>query len=220
MMKARMCVTKDFTAEDLGFVKSVKEVEIGGRRMTRIQQADGESCVSTIVIRGASENIMSDIRRACCDGINTIRAMCRESDFCPGAGASEIELSRLIQDYGSKVSGLDQYAVKAYGEALEVVPRTLAANSGMDFEDTIAKLYAAHSEGKSNIGIDILNKSTLDAVEENILDLLVTKKFAMRLATNCALTILRVDHIIMSKPAGGPKKPQRQGHWDDDDDAW
>ena len=90
----------------------------------------------------------------------------------------------------------------------------------MDFEDTIAKLYAAHSEGKSNIGIDILNKSTLDAVEENILDLLVTKKFAMRLATNCALTILRVDHIIMSKPAGGPKKPQRQGHWDDDDDAW
>lgn len=220
MMKARMCVTKDFTAEDLGFVKSVKEVEIGGRRMTRIQQADGESCVSTILIRGASENIMSDIRRACCDGINTIRAMCRESDFCPGAGASEIELSRLIQDYGSKVSGLDQYAVKAYGEALEVVPRTLAANSGMDFEDTIAKLYAAHSEGKSNIGIDILNKSTLDAVEENILDLLVTKKFAMRLATNCALTILRVDHIIMSKPAGGPKKPQRQGHWDDDDDAW
>jgi len=220
MLKARMCVTKDFTAEDLGFVKSVKEVEIGGRRMTRIEQADGESCVSTIVIRGASENIMSDIRRACCDGINTIRAMCRESDFCPGAGASEIELSRLIQDYGSKVSGLDQYAVKAYGEALEVVPRTLAANSGMDFEDTIAKLYAAHSEGKSNIGIDILNKSTLDAVEENILDLLVTKKFAMRLATNCALTILRVDHIIMSKPAGGPKKPQRQGHWDDDDDAW
>ena len=56
--------------------------------------------------------------------------MCRESAFVPGAGATEIELARLIQDFGSKMSGLDQYAAKAFGEALEVVPRTLAANSG------------------------------------------------------------------------------------------
>merc|ERR1719361_2416814 len=108
---------------------------------------------------------MNDFMRAFHDSINTVRAMCRESDFCPGAGASEIELSRLIQDYGSKVSGLDQYAVKAYGEALEVVPRTLAANSGMDFEDTIAKLYAAHSEGKTAVGVDVINKSTQDSKE-------------------------------------------------------
>jgi len=220
MTKSRICVTKDFGPEDLGFIKCAEEVEIGGKRLTSFQQADGESACATIVIRGASDQIMDDFRRACTDGINTVRAMCRESDFVPGAGATEIELSRLIQDYGSKVSGLDQYAVKAYGEALEVVPRTLAANSGMDFEDTIAKLYAAHSEGKTSVGVDIVNKSTLDAVENGILDLLVTKKFAMRLATNSALTILRVDHIIMSKPAGGPKKPNRQGHWDDDDDAW
>jgi len=220
MTKSRICVTKDFSPEDLGFIKCAEEVEIGGKRLTQFQQAPGESACSTIVIRGASDQIMDDFRRACNDGINTVRAMCRESDFVPGAGATEIELSRLVQDYGSKVSGLDQYAVKAYGEALEVVPRTLAANSGMDFEDTIAKLYAAHSEGKTSVGVDIVNKSTQDSVENGILDLLVTKKFAMRLATNCALTILRVDHIIMSKPAGGPKKPNRQGHWDDDDDAW
>merc|ERR1719361_1197623 len=220
MTKARMCVTKDFSPEDLGFIKSVKEIEIGGWRDSQLEQNDGESCVATIIVRGASKNIMNDIKRACTDGLNTIRAMCRESEFVPGAGATEIELSRLIQDFGSKVSGLDQYAVKAFGEALEVVPRTLAANSGMDFEDTIAKLYAAHSEGKTAVGVDILIKSTQDSVKNGILDLLVTKKFAMRLATNCALTILRVDHIIMSKPAGGPKKPNRQGHWDDDDDAW
>merc|ERR1719330_752772 len=220
MFGARMCVTKDFTPEDLGFVKSCSEIEIGGRRVSKLEQAEGESCISTIVIRGASENIMNDIGRACFDGINTVRAMCRESEFVPGAGACEIELARLIQDYGSKVAGLDQYAVKAYGEALEVVPRTLASNSGMDFEDTIAKLYAAHSEGKTTVGVDVVKKTTMDAVANNVLDLLVTKRFALRLATNCALTILRVDHIIMSKPAGGPKKPKRQGHWDDDDEAW
>merc|ERR1719361_906639 len=222
MLKARMCVTKDFTAEDLGNVKSVQEVEIGGRWVSQVVQADGESAVSTIVIRGASENIMNDVARACFDGINTVRAMCREGTFVPGAGATEIELAKLIQELGSQESGLDQYAYKAYGEALEVVPRTLASNSGMDFEDTIAKLYAEHTDATPGTctGVDVKNKSTLDAIGAGILDLLVTKKFALRLATNCALTILRVDHMIMSKPAGGPKKPKRQGHWDDDDEAW
>merc|ERR1719384_2642634 len=216
-----MCVTKDYIAEDLGFVQLVEEIEIGGRRVTRIVQAPGESCVSTIVIRGASYNIMTDVERACFDGVNTIRAMCRESAFVPGAGATEIELSRLIQDYGATQTGLDQYAVKAFGEALEVVPRTLAANSGMDFEDTIAKLYAAHARGHAMAGIKIDDKDVVDDISEfGILDLLVTKKFGLRLAANAVLTILRVDHIIMSKPAGGPKKPERQGHWDDDDDAW
>jgi len=221
MLGARMCVTKDISPEDLGHVGLCEEIEIGGRRVTRVVQNEGESCVATIVVRGPSENIMNDVVRACSDGVNTIRAMCRESGFVPGAGATEIELSRLIQDFGATQSGLDQYAIKAYGEALEVVPRTLAANSGMDFEDTIAKLYAAHSKGNPAAGIDIIQKDVVDDVAMNgVLDLLVTKRFGLRLASNSAITILRVDHIIMAKPAGGPKKPERQGHWDDDDDAW
>jgi len=221
MLGARMCVTKDINPEDLGHVGLCEEIEIGGRKVTRVVQPEGESCVATIVVRGASENIMNDVVRACSDGVNTIRAMCRESGFVPGAGATEIELSRLIQDFGATQTGLDQYAIKSFGEALEVVPRTLAANSGMDFEDTIAKLYAAHSKGNPAAGIDVVAKDVVDDVTQNgVLDLLVTKKFGLRLAANSALTILRVDHIIMAKPAGGPKKPDRQGHWDDDDDAW
>lgn len=220
MLGARMNVTKDITPEDLGHVGLCEEIEIGGRRVTRLVQPEGQSCISTIIIRGASENIMNDVQRACHDGINTIRSMCREGRFVPGAGATEIELSSLVQAYGDTQSGLDQYAVKAYGEALECVPRVLAANTGMDFEDTIARLYAAHTNGETDVGIDIEGKGIASATDAGILDLLVTKKFAMRLATTSVLTILRVDHIIMSKPAGGPKKPQRQGHWDDDDDAW
>lgn len=220
MLKARMNVTKDVTMEDLGTVGVCEEIEIGGRRVTRLVQPEGDSCISTIIIRGASLNIMNDVERACYDGINTIRAMCREGRFVPGAGATEIELAKLVQAYGATQSGLDQYAINAYGEALETVPRTLAANTGMDFEDTIARLYAAHQNGEVDVGIDIAEKGICSAVDIGVLDLLVTKKFGMRLATTSVLTILRVDHIIMSKPAGGPKKPKRDGHWDDDDDAW
>ena len=93
----------------------------------------------------------------------------------------------------------------------EVIPRTLASNSGMDFEETIANLYKEHSNNGASVGVDVLNKSCADALKLGVLDLLVTKKFALRLCMNAVLTILRVDHIIMSKPAGGPKKPTRQG---------
>lgn len=217
---ARICVTKDIKPEDLGHIKCCEEMEIGGRRVTRVLQREGDSPVSTIVIRAASKNIMNDIERACAHGINAIRALTRDASMLAGAGAVEIELARLIQEYGGSVSGLDQYAVKAFGEALEVFPRILARNSGMDFEDTIAKLYAEHSNGNVNVGVDVVNKNVMNAVEKNVLDLLVTKRFGMKLTINAVLTILRVDHIIMSKPAGGPKKPTRTGHWDDDDDAW
>jgi len=175
MFKARGCVSKDYVKEDLGYVKLAEEIEIGGSRVTRFVQRSGESCLSTIVVRGASDNAMSDVRRACFDGINTIRAMCRESAFVPGAGSTEIELARLIADYGAKTKGLEQYAIKAFAEAFEDIPRTLAANSGMDFEDTIAKLYAAHSSGGSSIGIDVIKKDVVDATKSDILDLLVTK---------------------------------------------
>merc|ERR550532_94157 len=86
MCKARICVTKDFGPEDLGFIKCVEEIEIGGKRFSQFQQAPGESACSTIIIRGASDQIMDDFRRACNDSVNTVRAMCRESDFVPGWG--------------------------------------------------------------------------------------------------------------------------------------
>lgn len=220
MLGARSCVTKDWRPEDLGHIRFAKEIEIGGQRVTQFVQQPGESIVSTIVIRGAANNIMNDVERAIHDGINTIRAMCREDSFVPGAGAVEIELSKKIQEFGNTCNGLDQYSIKAYAEALEIVPQTLVSNSGMNLEETISKLYVAHTKKNNpNIGVDVLKKGVCDVQEKQILDLLVTKKFAFRLATNAALTILRVDHIIMSKPAGGPKN-LKKGHWDDDDNAW
>lgn len=220
MFKARACVTKDWKSEDLGYVQLAKEIEIGGQKVTQFVQRPGESIISTIIIRGASNNVMDDLERAIHDGVNTIRAMCRENNFVPGAGAIEIELSRNIQEYGNKCIGIDQYAIKSYAEALEVVPRTLASNSGINFEDIITKLYTAHKNNNPNVGIDILNKDICNTQKKQIIDLLITKKFAFKLSTNAVLTILRIDHIIMSKPAGGSKKSQQKGHWDDDDDAW
>ena len=90
--------------------------------------------------------------------------------------------------------------------------RQLAENAGLDATNMIAEMYAAHKAGKTGVGIDVLEAGTADC---GILDLLYTKKEAIKLATDAAVTVLRVDQIIMSKPAGGPKAPEQNGQGDD-----
>jgi len=70
-----------------------------------------------------------------------------------------------------------------------------------------------------NIGIDIINGGVKDMTKEGVIDLMATRQMGIKLATQSATTILRVDHIIMKKPAGGPRA-QKKGHWDDNDDTW
>jgi len=105
------------------------------------------------------------------------------------------------------MTGLEQYATQKFAEALEVVPRTIADSSGQDAEKSISTLYNEHNAGNSNAGIDCesTSSSPLDAVKAGLLDSLEVKMSAIRLAVDAALTVLRVDQIIMSKPAGGPK---------------
>merc|ERR1719313_3244856 len=138
--------------------------------------------------------------------------MTKDARFVPGAGATELRLADAVQEFGEAHPGLDQYAINKFGLALEVVPRTLAENAGMDATKVIAEMYAAHKSGKTGVGIDVVNAGTGDA---GILDLLHTKKEAIKLATDAAVTVLRVDQIIMSKPAGGPKAPAQEGVDDD-----
>jgi len=112
--------------------------------MLTSQMEMGESEISTIVIRGATDTVLQDVERAIDDGVNMVRAMTRNGRFVAGAGACEIEIARRLAKYAATVPGLEQYAIEKYAEALEVVPRTLAENTGLNDNDIIAKLYTAH----------------------------------------------------------------------------
>lgn len=89
------------------------------------------------------------------DAVNVFKGMTKDERFVPGAGATEIELSRRLQSFGDSTPGLAQYAIKKYGEAFEVVPRSLAENSGFKATDVVSSLYAAHSKGQINAGLDV-----------------------------------------------------------------
>merc|ERR1712061_468478 len=130
---------------------------------------------------------------------NVMRCVVRDPGFVPGAGATEIELAHQLQQFGATVPGLDQYAVLKFAEALEVVPKILAENSGHSHVDAITELCAAHQGGKKAMGIDVDAGSLLvDAAEDGILDHAESKKWALRFAVEAVMTVLQVDQIIMS----------------------
>jgi T-complex protein 1 subunit theta len=205
------------TAEEAGHCDFVRVDEIGETPVVIFKQEKEETAVATLIIRGSTDNIMDDIERAVDDGVNTFKALTKDSRLIPGAGATEIELARQIVSHAETCPGLEQYAIQKFGESLEALPRALAENAGVKETELISKLYAAHQEGKKNIGFDIEGEGCAlkDVVEAGLLDLYVTKYWAMKFATAAACTVLKVDQIIMAKPAGGPK-PKENKDWDED----
>ena len=227
-----LCIQTAVRPEDLGHCAKVDTREIGSDTVTVFSQVGlGESLVSTIVIRGATSTVLQDIERAIDDGVNMVRAMTKNGKFVAGAGACEIELARQLTKFAANTPGLEQYAIEKYGEALEVVPRTLAENTGLNDSEIISKLYKSHETGQSlekkdedsenednstgdddrvktggitsgvgsNFGVDIINGGVKDMTKEGVIDLMATRQMGLKLATNAATTILRVDHIIMKK---------------------
>jgi T-complex protein 1 subunit theta len=202
--------------DEIGFAKSLQVKEIGGVSCLVLEQAATKSAISTIILRGATTQSLDDLERAVDGGINAFRALTKDGRAVPAGGATEIEIARNVIEMGQKEKGLDQYAITQFGHALEVIPRTIAENSGLDATDAIAALYAAHAEGKKTEGLDITTGQTKDLGEtDTVYDLYVAKWWGMKLAVDAATTVLRVDQIIMSRPAGGPRPPQA-GPFDED----
>ena len=172
-------------AEEAGFVDVFETVEIGGDRVTVFRQEAGERTrTATIVLRGATANHLDDLERSLDDGINTVRVLLRDGRLVPGAGGAELELARRVAEYGEKTSGLAQHAIRKWAEAMEVVPKTLAENAGLNGEDTVSALYKAHSEGRIDVGVDIsgANDGTVETVKANIMDPFAAKDWAIKLA--------------------------------------
>lgn len=206
------------TPEEAGMVDVFETVEIGGDRVTVLrQEANERTRTSTIVLRGATANYLDDLERSLDDGINTVRILLRDGRLVPGAGASEIELAKRVAAYGGKTAGLAQHSIKRWAEACEVVPRTLAENAGLNAEDVVSNLYKAHGEGQTDAGVDIDSpaEGVVSAKKINVLDSYASKDWAIKLATEAAISVLRVDSIIVAKQAG-IAPPKQQGHWDED----
>jgi T-complex protein 1 subunit theta len=211
-------------ADEVGECDCLSVKEIGGKHVTVFEQSSTKSqqeCkIATIVLRASTSSVLADLERAVEDGVHAVKTACEDGRLVAGGGAAEMALRLALSNYGDTCPGLDQYAIRAFAKALEFVPRTLSENSGQDAQTVLATLAAAHATQKSTMGVDIFaqdynatSKSSggiRDVLvpsehgdNPEIVDLYASKVSALRLATDAALTILRVDQIIMSKQAGG-----------------
>ena len=189
------------TEEECGHCKLVEVREVGS---TPLVFFEAEGGIASIIIRGSTPNIIDDVQRSIDDAVNNFQILCKYPKLVPGAGASEMEMAVQMAKWADAKPGMYQYGARKFAEALEVIPRTIAENSGLKIADFMAKLRAAHSKGQKNAGVDIVNLEIGDAIKLGVLDVAHVKEWAMKLAVECVVTLLRVDQICMSKPANGP----------------
>lgn len=192
----------DLTSKELGIAGIIEAKKVGDEEMTYIRECKSAKAV-TLLIRGGTSHIVDEIERAVKDAIGVLSASIKYNKVVPGAGATEIELAKELRKYANTLSGREQLAALAFANAIEIIPRTLAENAGLDPIDVLAELKSRHERDK-NIGIDVFTGKPIDAFKEGIIEPLKIKTQAVKSATEVAELILRIDDVIASGSDKGP----------------
>ncbi|MGC8506515.1 MAG: thermosome subunit beta [Thermoplasmata archaeon] len=196
----------DLNSSVLGTAEKVEERKIGDDRMTFITGCANPKAVN-ILIRGATDHVVSEIERSLNDAIRVVAITKEDGSYLPGGGAIESELSMKMRNYANSIGGREQLAIEAFAKALEIIPRTLAENAGMDSINTLIKLKAEHEKGHSSYGISIVDNSVGDMTKAGVYDPVRVKKHALESAVEVATMILRIDDVIASKKSSASENP-------------
>ena len=154
----------------------------------------------TLLVRGGTEHVAEEIKRALTDALGDVAAALRDGKIVAGAGAVEVELARGIRIFSRTLSGREQLAVQAFADALEIIPRTLAENAGLDPIDVLTELRAVHDQGYKWAGINVFTGMVMDARKEGVIEPLKIKTQAVSSAAEVAEMILRIDDVILGAP--------------------
>lgn len=191
----------DLSKDDLGYAGIVEEKKIGDEDMTYVRECKNPKAV-TILIRGGTAHVVDEIKRAMDDAIGDVSAALKTGKVVAGAGAPEIELAKELRKFGDSLSGREQLAVEAFAEAMEIIPRTLAENAGLDPIDIITELKAAHDKKQKWAGIDVFRGKVVDSWKQGVIEPLKIKTQAVSSASEVAIMILRIDDVIAASGAG------------------
>ncbi|MBW3020818.1 TCP-1/cpn60 chaperonin family protein [Candidatus Woesearchaeota archaeon] len=189
----------EIKTSDLGLAGIVEEVKINDEEMTYVRQCNNPKSV-TLLLRGASEHVIDEIKRALEDAIGDISSALKCGKVVSGAGSIEMELSKELRKYSETLPGREQLAVKIFAEALEIIPVTLAENAGLDPLDVLVELKSAHEKGNIWAGINVFDGRIMNAFEEGIIEPMKIKSQAISSATEVSVMILRIDDVIASSP--------------------
>ncbi|MDB2281380.1 thermosome subunit alpha [Halorubrum ezzemoulense] len=185
----------DIESDDLGFAGSVAQKDIGGDERIFVEDVEEAKSV-TLILRGGTEHVVDEVERAIDDSLGVVRTTLLDGQVLPGGGAPEAELALQLRDFADSVGGREQLAVEAFADALEVVPRTLAENAGLDPIDSLVDLRSRHDGGEFGAGLDAYTGDVIDMEAEGVVEPLRVKTQAIESATEAAVMILRIDDVI------------------------
>jgi len=189
----------ELTPEKLGFAGTVRELQFGTTkdRMLVIEDCEGSKAV-TIFIRGGNKMILEEAKRSLHDAICVVRNLVRDSRVVYGGGAAEIACSLAVSAAADEVETLEQYAMRAFSDALESIPMALAENSGLDPIEELTQIRAKQAlDNNPYLGIDCNENGTSDMKAQHVIETLIGKKQQINLATQLVKMILKIDDIQM-----------------------
>ena len=202
----------DLAMNDLGYAGIVEEIKVGDEEMSCVKECKNPKAV-TMLLRGGTQHVVDEVYRAMTDALGDIKAAIKVGKVVAGAGAPEVELARNLRLFSNTLSGREQLAVLAFADSVEIIPRTLAENAGLDPIDMLTELKNKHDKGVKWAGIDVFSGKVVDAWKAGVIEPLKIKTQAVKSASEVAEMILRIDDVIASSGSGraAPHPPMGMG---------
>ena len=210
---ARIVTTLDELSKgDLGYAGSVAATKISDDEMTFVTGCKKAKSVS-ILIRGGTDHVVDEIERAVHDALSVVSITIEDGFAVAGGGAPETEMALRLKEYAATVGGREQLAIEGFANSMEIIPRTLAENAGLDAIDSLVNLRSAHEGKKGNkyAGLNAFDGKVMDMLKHKVVEPLRVKTQGITSATEVATMILRIDDVIASKGGGMPPMPPGGG---------
>jgi thermosome len=194
----------DLSVTDLGEAGLVEERKVGDDKMIFVEKCKEPRSVA-ILIRAGLERMVDEADRAMNDALSVVADVVQDNKIVAGGGATEAEIAKLLRSYATKVGGREQLAIEAFADGLEIVPKTLAENAGLESIDILVGLRAAHEKKNGHLmGVDVFKGEISNSIKNGVVEPLKVKEQAMKSATEVTSMILRIDDVIAStKPKEG-----------------
>jgi chaperonin GroEL (HSP60 family) len=202
----------DLTPQDLGDAGIVEERKIGEDKMIFVEKCKDPRSVA-VLIRAGIERMVDEAERAMTDALSVVSDVIENNKIVAGGGAVEVEVAKELRNYATKVGGREQLAIEAFADAIEIIPKTLAENAGLEPIDIVVELRAAHEKADGQqMGVNVFTGKIENMQEKGVVEPLVVKEQAVKSAAESASMVLRIDDVIAStKPKEGMGKPPMGG---------
>lgn len=185
-----------FLPEHLTSADLVEEIPTGNSRFVKISGIQNPGRTLTVVVRGSNKLVLDEAARSLHDALCVVRCLVKQRALIAGGGAPEIELSLKLTKYADTVSGVDAYCFRAFAQALEVIPLTLAENAGLNPISTVTELRNRHAQGETTAGINVRKGAITNILEENVVQPLLVSISAITLSSETVRSILKIDDIV------------------------